>query len=181
MTAPTPNQAPLLPPQEFYLGIDPGFDGAVAFYNPVDGALVVVDMPTHDIVRNKKQRRALDIYGLGLLMDRWRPLVRAAVIEQVNAMPDQGIASAFVFGENYGTVKALVAGNLIPMHLSPASEWKKQMRLPSGLSKPALKDASRALASKLLPRHADKWPLKKHDGRAEAALLAWYAANKVQW
>jgi hypothetical protein len=44
---------------------------------------------------------------------------------------------------------------------------------------PAGKDGARARASQLIPSAAHHWPLKKHDGRAEAALLAFYASRSA--
>ena len=55
--------------------------------------------------------------------------------------------------------------------LVPPQVWKRRFNLTSD------KDASRARASELLPAHAHLWPLKEHDGRAEAALLALYGAR----
>jgi hypothetical protein len=41
------------------------------------------------------------------------------------------------------------------------------------------KDGCRARASQLLPEAADQWPLRRHDGRAEAALIALYGARQL--
>jgi hypothetical protein len=44
---------------------------------------------------------------------------------------------------------------------------------------PAAKDGARARASQLLPGAADQWPLVKHDGRAEAALIALWGIRSL--
>lgn len=165
-----------LPRPTFILGVDPGLSGALAFYEPDTGDLVIVDVPTHTVRENSSTKTKPDIYALGLLLDTWRPLIRYAVVEKVNSMPKQGVTSAFNFGHVVGVLHGAVAANIIPMHLVEARAWKKVMRLRGGKEH---KDESRALASKLMPRHADKWKLSKHHDRAEAALLAWYGSKHL--
>jgi hypothetical protein len=60
------------------------------------------------------------------------------------------------------------------MTLVPPRRWK------SALQVPASKDAARFRASQLLPQAAHLWPLKKHDGRAEAALLAVFGGRQLR-
>ena len=84
-------------------------------------------------------------------------------------MPAQGVTSSFSFGVVFGAIQQAVACNFYkPALLVTPQRWKGHFGLDSN------KDASRARASELLPAHAHLWPLKKHDGRAEAALLALY-------
>lgn len=150
-----------------YLGIDPGLSGAIAVYNPDTGDLDVWDMPVHEI-KGKKQ---IDLYQLGVLIDSVKHKIKMAVIEAVHSMPAQGVASSFNFGFAAGAAQGVVAANLIPMTLVPPAVWKRAM----GLS--ADKDVSRQRASQLLPKHSNQWPLKKNDGKAESALLAYYGAH----
>jgi crossover junction endodeoxyribonuclease RuvC len=87
-----------------------------------------------------------------------------AVIEKVGAMPGQGVSSVFSLGDSYGAARAVLATagfELVQVH--PAT-WKKYFKLTSD------KELSRALATRLFP--AAPLHLKKHDGRAEALLLA---------
>ena len=51
---------------------------------------------------------------------------------------------------------------------SPDGEWIPLKPQPNAPIPPAMTD------------HAHLWPLKKHDGRAEAALLAWYGSERLQ-
>jgi crossover junction endodeoxyribonuclease RuvC len=87
-------------------------------------------------------------------------------------MPAQGITSAFNFGFTTGVLHGALAGNQIPMVLVPPSVWKRAYGLIG-----QDKDASRLAASRLAPAFAQHWPLKKHDGRAEAFLLAHYGSQ----
>ena len=46
-------------------------------------------------------------------------------IEQVGAMPGQGVTSMFTFGKGYGELIGLVAGLQIPYTLVRPKEWQK--------------------------------------------------------
>ena len=95
--------------------------------------------------------------------------VATAVVEQVGAMPKQGVASTWKFGFAAGVINGVLAANGVPTHYVVPSVWKRHHGL---LGKD--KEASRALAIRLYPslRGLD---LKKHQGRAEALLmLDWF-------
>src|SRR3990167_10865686 len=155
------------------IGIDPGLSGAFALYDGDD--LTIFDMPTIETVVNKKKKRQIDAYQLCNWVDLYRSLITRAVIEQVGSMPEQGITSAFNFGYGAGVIYGVLAGNQVPVSFVPASMWKRQFGL---IGKG--KDASRLAASRIVPKFARYWPLKKHDGRAEAFLLAaWGALRDV--
>lgn len=154
------------------LGIDPGLSGALALYSDV--ALVIFDMPTIETVVNKKVKRAIDAYQLGNWIDLHRTEISLAIVEQVGSMPEQGITSAFNFGFSTGVIHGVLAGNQVPMRTVTPAVWKRQFGL---IGKG--KDASRLAASRIVPQYADRWPLKKHDGRAEAFLLAAWGALQM--
>jgi len=154
----------------FYLGIDPGLTGAMAFFDPETGELEVHDMPVFAEKRNNKTKSCLDLYQMARIVDSKASETKQAVVELVNAMPKQGVTSSFSFGFSAGAAQTIVAANMIPMILVAPLRWKRVLRLN------ASKDASRIKASQVMPRHAHLWSLKKHDGRAEAALLAYYGS-----
>ena len=85
----------------------------------------------------------------------------------------EGTVGAFSFGRGVGLLEGILAANFIPTTQITPAVWKKAMQCPGD------KDQARARASDVLPRHAGKWPLKKHDGRAEAALLAVHGARQL--
>lgn len=157
---------------QYFLGVDPGLSGALAFYDPNTNDLIIHDMPTHQITRNGKIKRQLDLYQLGILIDSMANVTHSAIVEQVGALPGQGVTSMFSFGFSAGAAQAAIAAHLIPMTLVTPANWKRVMGL-----KTASKDASRLRASQLLPKHAHQWSRIKDDGRAEASLLAIYGAK----
>lgn len=155
------------------LGVDPGLHGALAFYDlAMPGPCIeVFDMPTHTITVNGKQRTRLDLHQLADLVARHAARCTLAVIEDVHAMPKQGVSSSFSFGFAAGAAQAIVAAHDIPVRMVQPAAWKRAYGLTSD------KDASRQRASQLLPAFAHLWPLAKHDGRAEAVLLALYGGK----
>ncbi|TXG77607.1 hypothetical protein E6Q11_02440 [Candidatus Dojkabacteria bacterium] len=152
------------------MGIDPGFKGAVAVLEPISRALKGIwDIPTK--YSELEERTVFDLPALSSLIESQATQIKYAFIEKVSAMPSQGVVSMFRFGEGYGMLQGLLAGALIPTFHSPSSVWKSAM----GLTKD--KNISRRKAAELFPDYANSFELKSHDGRAEAALLAYFASR----
>ena len=94
-----------------------------------------------------------------------------AVLEQVSAMPGQSAPATFRFGQGYGAIEMALAAHQIPVKYVTPSVWKKHFKLSKD------KGASRGLATRHFPQHADAFARVKDDGRAEAALIALYGAE----
>lgn len=90
-----------------------------------------------------------------------------AVIEQVNAMPGQGVSSMFNFGLSLGIVEGVLGWRMVPVSFVTPQRWKKQAGLIG-----RDKDASRTLAIRTFPEMANQLKLKKHNGRADAIFIA---------
>ena len=153
------------------LGIDPGLNGALAFYDPQHDELEILDMPT--LKAGTGGKRIVDEDVLAREIDCRFDFVTHAFLESVGAMPGQGVTSMFSFGVSFGLLKGVLAANFIPRTLVRPAEWKKALRVP------AAKDGARARASQLLPKHSGKWVRVKDDGRAESALLALFGSSRV--
>jgi len=153
------------------LGIDPGLSGAFVIYTEGDhyAAVTVFDTPTIEVRVGKATKRQLDVHQLGNWLGSHCDRIRFAVIERVGPMPAQGVTSSFNFGFSTGAIHGALAAYQIQVQLVSPQMWKKQFGLIG-----QDKDASRQAASRLAPQFAENWPLKKHDGRAEAFLLALY-------
>ena len=156
------------------LGVDPGLSGCVAMLQVTHGggAVDVFDIPTTTRTVNKKEKRQIDPYSLAAWLEIQRPLIKFAVIEQVGTMPGQGVTSAFNFGFTTGCIHGIIAACGIEIRTVPPQVWKRKYGLLG-----QNKDASRGEASRRFPQFTHLWQLKKHDGRAEAALLALYGSE----
>lgn len=163
-----------------YLGIDPGYSGAIAKLVLTDGGadddmtLTLYDMPTHALRVNRKHTRRLDLYALATWMDAHAAGATRATIEDPNVLPNQGIVSSGNFMFACGAAQMAVAAHLIPVVLCKPRVWKQEMNLPGGAEG---KDAARRRATQLFPHHTGWFTRKCDDGRAEAALLAWYGSR----
>ena len=140
-----------------YTAIDPGLSGAWAA-----------------IDHNGKYLGCWDLHHEGKIIQTnivWDEIKVATqghdiefVIEHVSAMPGQGVTSMFTFGAAYMAAIAIAQRSYRPTTLVRPREWKKDMGLTSS------KKDSLKLARLLWPEAPLK--LEKHDGRAEALLLA---------
>lgn len=145
-------------------GIDVGISGAISTID--DKELIITDMPVYQ--RNKTKR--VDCHTLARIFEGDRP--DHAFIEQVNAF-GMGATSAYNFGWSCGAVEGVLATLRVPFTYFTPQIWKKAMQCPKE------KDGARMRASQLLPEYAHNWDLKKHDGRAEAALIALYGRQSL--
>jgi crossover junction endodeoxyribonuclease RuvC len=160
-----------------YVGADPGLSGALALYIPhvpFKGApaVEVLDMPVQDW----KGKRRIDLWVMARILTVWARAwdIQAVIVENVHAMPGQGVTSVFSFGYSSGALQQAVASAGLPMTLVEPASWKAAYGLRGGREN---KDASRAKATQLLPEYANLWARKKDDGRAEAVLMAHYGAR----
>ncbi|WP_375453744.1 hypothetical protein [uncultured Methylobacterium sp.] len=96
-----------------------------------------------------------------------------AIVERVSAMPKQGVSSTFKFGMAYGAVLAAVGVLGLPLRQETPGRWKGHFRLDSD------KEKARGLAIRTWPT-SPNFGRKKDHGRAEAALLARFAAEVVR-
>lgn len=146
------------------IGVDPGLTGAIGILQ--DGRYVAVeDMPTVLKGVGSVKREVSPSALIALLRERVPPADNvAAALERVNAMPGQGVSSVFSLGDSFGTARAVLSVARVELHYVVPASWKKHFKLPAD------KEAGRALAQRLFP--LAPLHLKKHDGRAEALLIA---------
>jgi len=160
------------------LGVDPGLTGALSLvYIKTPDICTIIDVPTYRTPT--KQRKSgyfthVDLYQLSHLLKPYRDLIKLAVVEAPTAMPKQGLSSTFRFGEVCGGIRGVLAGLDIPAYPISPSAWKFQMGLSSN------KDESRRLATEFFPNYAEYWRLKKHNDRAEAAIMCMYGIKHLK-
>lgn len=150
------------------LAVDPGLKGAFAYTDGI--AYAIRDMPTYTAKagpRNKDRLFINEPAVVNLIRSSSR-YARILVLERVGGIPGQAASAAFNFGHGAGViVGAGIAFGMRVERVAPGT-WKSALRVPAD------KRQARARASELLPGLADQWPRQKHDGRAEAAMMALY-------
>ena len=150
------------------IGIDPGISGSICFFQ--DGKIIdVVEMPTMtDGKKNKKQVNGSQIFNE--ISKRIRNLDKKeikVIIEQVSAMPGQGVTSMFNFGQSFGILKGICSAMQLPMYFVRPAKWKKYFNLIN-----SEKDASRTKAIEIFPYFASQLSRKKDSNKADAILIA---------
>jgi crossover junction endodeoxyribonuclease RuvC len=139
------------------IGIDPGITGSICFFE--DGKILdVVEMPTMtEGKKNKKQVNGSQIYNeIKKRIEKIDKKDIKVIIEQVSAMPGQGVTSMFNFGQSYGILKGMCSAMQLPMYFVRPVKWKKYFNLIN-----SEKDASRAKAIEIFPYFSSNLAKKK--------------------
>ena len=150
------------------IGIDPGISGSICFFE--DGKILdVVEMPTMtEGKKNKRQVNGSQVYNeiLKRTNSSNKENVRV-IIEQVSAMPGQGVTSMFNFGQSFGILKGICSAMQLPMYFVRPAKWKKYFGLIN-----SEKDASRTRAIEMFPYFSSQLSKKKDSNKADAILIA---------
>ena len=138
------------------IGIDPGISGSICFFK--DGRILeVIEMPVMtEGKKNKKQVNGAQIYNEFLKRINKKEDEIRVVIEQVSAMPGQGVTSMFNFGQSYGILKGICSAMQLPMFFVRPAKWKKYFNLIN-----SQKDASRTRAIEIFPYFSTQLSKKK--------------------
>jgi crossover junction endodeoxyribonuclease RuvC len=146
--------------------VDVGLLGGIAVLD--DGQLVAVyDMPTIEVPYKNKTRKEVDPFTLHKILFESNP--DRIVVESVNAFKGQGVTSMFRFGESFGIVKGVASYYVFKDHLIfvKPQAWKCKMNLLK-----TEKNDARLLCLEMFASNKEWFKLKKHSGRADAALIA---------
>ena len=150
------------------IGVDPGLSGAIAILE--DNIIkVLFDMPVmSDGKKNKRQLNSALL--VKLIKDNIKDTEDTVmVVEQVNAMPGQGVTSMFNFGQTFGAIKGICAALGLPIFLVRPAKWKKHFELIN-----SSKDASRTKAIEMYPSISEQLSKKKDVNKSDAILIARY-------
>jgi len=166
-----------------YIGIDPGLSGAMAVINEKGKIVSIVDAPTIKTKTGKKNRTLLVDTEMVDFLESWNDTtgnsdsIKMVTIENVHAMPGQGVTSMFSMGHGFGLWLGIIAALRIPVTRVEPIRWKKEM----GIAGKSDKGASVVRALQLYPscreltrdyrRGGDTLQTLLH-GRADALLIA---------
>ena len=150
------------------IGIDPGISGSLCFFQ--NGKIIdLVEMPSMaEGKKNKRQVNGAQIYNeIYLRTKNIEKKDIKVIIEQVSAMPGQGVTSMFNFGQSFGVLKGICSAMHLPMYFVRPAKWKKYFNLLN-----SEKDASRTKAIEIFPYISSKLSRKKDSNKADAILIA---------
>jgi len=136
-------------------GIDPGLSGGIAILEN-NKVKEMFDMPV--MSDGKKNKRQLNSALLAqIIKDNIEDIEDTVmVVEQVNAMPGQGVTSMFNFGQTFGAIKGICAALSLPIFFVRPAKWKKHFELIN-----SSKDASRTKVIEMYPSIAENLSKKK--------------------
>ena len=143
-----------------YIGIDPGRNGGIAIIKTLGNKIDKVGVKCYS-----------DEDLLGILADAEKYIHKVCYLENVHAMPKQGVSSTFNFGMNFGFIQGVLKAYGIPYELVTPQKWKKEFSCTSD------KNTSIEVCKRLFPNvnlKAAERCKKDHDGIAEALLIAEY-------
>ena len=155
------------------IGIDPGISGAICFFE--DGQVKeIIDMPVMaEGKKNKRQVNGPQTYNeISSRINKFSKKDITVVIEQVSAMPGQGVTSMFNFGQSFGVLKGICSAMQLSMFFIRPAKWKKYF----GLIKTE-KDASRTKVIEIFPYISSELSRKKDSNKADAVLIASFFYN----
>jgi crossover junction endodeoxyribonuclease RuvC len=160
------------------IGIDPGISGSICFFQ--NGKIIdVVEMPTMtEGKKNKKQVNGSQIFNeISFRVKKLDKKDVKVIIEQVSAMPGQGVTSMFNFGQSFGILKGICSAMQLPMYFVRPAKWKKYFNLIN-----SEKDASRTRAIEIFPYFSGQLSRKKDSNKADAILIAsfYYETYKTE-
>ena len=150
------------------IGIDPGLSGSICFL--IDGKILdVIEMPTMaEGKKNKRQVNGSQVFNeITKRTKEYQKNQVRVVIEQVSAMPGQGVTSMFNFGQSFGVLKGVCTAMQLPMYFVRPAKWKKYFNLIN-----SEKDASRTRAIEIFPSFSSSLSKKKDSNKADAILIA---------
>ena len=160
------------------IGIDPGITGSICFFE--DGkVLEVLDMPNMaEGKKNKRQVNGAQIYNE--IFNRTKNYSKKnikVIIENVSAMPGQGVTSMFNFGQSFGVLKGICSAMQLSMYFVRPAKWKKYFNLIN-----TEKDASRTKVIEIFPYISQQLSRKKDSNKADAILIAsfYYETYKLE-
>ena len=150
------------------IGIDPGISGSICFFE--NGEIAdVIEMPTMtEGKKNKRQVNGAQVYNeIKKRINKLQNQDVRVVVEQVSAMPGQGVTSMFNFGQSFGIIKGICSAMQLPLYFVRPAKWKKYFNLIN-----SQKDASRTRAIEIFPYFSSQLSKKKDSNKADAILIA---------
>ena len=107
------------------IAIDPGISGSLCFFD--DGKIIdLIEMPSMaEGKKNKRQVNGAQVYNeISSRIKNYEKKDIKVGIEQVSAMPGQGVTSMFNFGQSFGIIKGICSAMQLPIFFVRPAKWK---------------------------------------------------------
>ena len=160
---------------DIIIGIDPGLSGAVGVVHPT--GYTAHDTPILTVKVGKGYRHRYHLQEMISLLERIRSdaehqdFTMECWLEDVHAMPGQGVSSMFSMGRGLGNWEAIVSTLKIPLYFVSPIRWKNKIMDGQGKKK----SAAVLKAQQIFPNAVLRTERGRLlDGRAEALLIAEY-------
>jgi len=138
---------------KYYLGIDPGYSGAMAIVNEEGIATASIKLSETETDLYDWLKYRIKEHG-----------IRFAYLEKVHSMPRQGVSSSFKFGKSFGFCIGLITAMCVSWDFVSPQKWQKEL----GCLTKGDKNVTKKLAQRL-------WPdMKITHAIADALLIAEY-------
>lgn len=173
------------------IGVDPGTSGAICGIMADSGDVRIYSLaPTKKVelkTRSKKGNlRTRSVMDGDLISSMFKEhgisskkYNMVAVIEKVHAMGRDGAVQAFSFGASYGFWFGYFAGMGVPIISVTPQKWQKECVKHIDDGKDTKENANRT-AKLLYDTLKPALRVKKHQGIADAALIATYGIKKLK-
>tara|TARA_B100001123_G_C15316610_1_gene1026330 strand:+ start:1065 stop:1559 length:495 start_codon:yes stop_codon:yes gene_type:complete len=158
------------------IGIDPGIAGAICFFE--NGEIKdVIDMPVMaEGKKGKRQVNGRQVFNeISLRIKNYDLNNINVAVEQVSAMPGQGVTSMFNFGQSFGIIKGICSAMQLPIFFIRPVKWKKHFDLIN-----SQKDSSRTKVIEMYPLISSILSKKKDANKADAILIASFHENTIK-
>ena len=147
------------------IGIDPGLSGGIAILDDLK-IFDLFDMPI--MAEGKKNKNQLNSAQLvNIIKKNIISGSTSVIVEQVGAMPGQGVTSMFNFGQTFGSIKGICAALNLPIFFVRPAKWKKHFELIN-----SSKDSSRTKVIEMYPSLSNQLSKKKDVNKSDAILIA---------
>ncbi|KKM67157.1 hypothetical protein LCGC14_1473990 [marine sediment metagenome] len=161
-----------------WVGVDPGFQGAIGIIDSYGKYVACVDMPVVGASGRKQEFNVPLLCSIVRNLSQWK--IERVVVEFPATRPGEAPESAKRFGVGLGLLWGIFAANGLPIERVAPNKWKGRLGL---IGKAGQAQASKLQAVEMAERFIRDIPVGLlrgprgglKDGRAEAFLIAWEA------
>lgn len=162
---------------DIWIGIDPGVNGAVAVLDNDLNVLLLEKFPTIKEKKTSSGHKTTFVFPeMASLFKKISDLPgnKFVFLENVSAMPRDGVSSAFTFGGSFWAIQQVLACNNLPYLLVSSKRWQSVMLQQCPKDRNERLELYRAQAIRQHPTQSGNLSRKSDADKAAALLIAHY-------